>query len=139
MAATLSRATGRSEAGLAAVERAVRAAERSADDELRVPAYTLHARVLGDEGRSRAARDAIELAWQAERRLSAHVPEDSVGAWSERRTRVELERVTRFVSDQLEQPPARAETRERTHERDAQALGDQLTNQAAAAGADGQA
>jgi transcriptional regulator with GAF, ATPase, and Fis domain len=114
MAATLSRASGRSEGSLPAVERAVRAVERSADDELRVPAHTLHARVLSDEGRSRAARDALEFAWQAERRLSAQVPEDSVGAWSERRVRVELERVTRFVGDLQEQPAARAEPRERT-------------------------
>jgi transcriptional regulator with GAF, ATPase, and Fis domain/tetratricopeptide (TPR) repeat protein len=114
LAATLARASGRNDERQATAERAARAAERSGDDELRVPAYTLHARFLSDESRARAAREAVELAWQAERRLSAQVPEDLVGAFSERRARVELERDTRLVGEQSEQPGARPESRERT-------------------------
>jgi transcriptional regulator with GAF, ATPase, and Fis domain len=113
MAATLARAVGRAEESQAATERAVRAAERSADDELRVPAHTLHARLLSDEGRTRAAREALERAWAAERRLSAQVPDDLIGGWNERRTRVELERVTRFVGELPDQPSVRPESRER--------------------------
>jgi transcriptional regulator with GAF, ATPase, and Fis domain/tetratricopeptide (TPR) repeat protein len=98
MAATLERAAGRGD-GLVAVERAVRAVERCGDDELRVPAYTLQARTLADLGRARAAREALDRAFAAERRLSSGVPEDLLGAWGERRVRVELERVTRLVGD----------------------------------------
>jgi DNA-binding NtrC family response regulator/tetratricopeptide (TPR) repeat protein len=104
LAATLERSAGRD--GLSAVERAVRAIERAGDDELRVPGYTLLARTLVDQGRARAARDALDRAFAAERRLSSCVPEDLLGAWGERRVRVELERVTRLVGDTSDARPS---------------------------------
>lgn len=80
-------------------ERAARLAEGAGDDELRVPALTLLARSLLDDGQGHAARHAIEQALLAERRLTATVPEDLLGAFGERRIRVELERVARATGE----------------------------------------
>ncbi len=93
--ARIERALG--DASLVAFERATRLCEASADDELRLVALTLYAQALLDAGQPHAARDAVERAFGAERRLSASVPTDLVPAWNERRARLDLERVQRLV------------------------------------------
>jgi len=109
--ARIERAGG--DATLVAVERATRLCEMSADDELRVVALTLYAQALLDAGQPHAARDAVERAFVSERRLSATVPTDLVPAWTERRARLDLERVSRLV-DEVKGARPRAEQTERT-------------------------
>ncbi len=97
IAARLDRATG--EGLLVSAERAARLCDASGDDELRVPALTLHALALVDAGQPHAARDCVERAFVSERRLSATVPPDLLPAWNERRVRLDLERVARSVEE----------------------------------------
>jgi transcriptional regulator with GAF, ATPase, and Fis domain/Tfp pilus assembly protein PilF len=99
--ALLSARTERAAGGdsLTAAERALRLSEASGDDELRVPAYALFARALLDAGQPHAARNALDQAFRAERRLTATVPPDLLPAWTERRDRLELERLARRVGE----------------------------------------
>jgi transcriptional regulator with GAF, ATPase, and Fis domain/tetratricopeptide (TPR) repeat protein len=84
---------------IASSERAARLADAAGDDELRIPALTLMARALLDGGQAHAARQAVERAFAAERRLTTTVPEDLLPAWNERRVRVELQRIARVAGE----------------------------------------